>query len=243
MALSELIERLVDESGVTLELRRRGAAYDVLAEGRRVMVSDERRAERSLVELALAPLRDRDDVSVLLAGVGMGFTLRAVLDAPSVRRVDVVEASDAILAWDTRYFAALNGDALKDRRVQLHRAELSGFLKQVRLGVARELPPELAADGWLAIVLDVGEGPGAPGRPGNEQLYTDEGLQRLEAALRPGGVLALWSAERAPDLGRRMHARLQNVAEVAVPVDIDGKTSLDYVYRGRRQAPPSRAPN
>jgi spermidine synthase len=242
MASSEVLERLVDETGLTYELHRRGEAYDVVVDGTRQMASDERRAERSLIELTLAPLRDRDDVSLLLAGLGMGYTLRAALDSPNVKRVDVVEASRAIVDWEARYFAALNGDALKDPRVKLHTVELGAFLKQVRLGSAHDVPPELAADGWLALVLDVGEGPASPGRPGNEQLYTDEGLERLEGALRPGGVLALWSAQREPELVRRMHARLQNVAEVAVPIDLDGQAGLDYVYRGRRHPPVSRKP-
>ena len=242
MASSEILERVVDEAGLTHELHRRGEAYDVFVDGTRQMASDQRRAERSLIELTLAPLRDRDDVSLLLAGLGMGFTLRAALDSPNIKRVDVLEASRAMVDWEARYFAALNGDVLKDPRVKLHPVELGAFLKLVRLGAARDLPPEIASDGWLALVLDTGEGPSAPGRPGNEQLYTDDGLERLEGALRPGGVLALWTAQREPELVRRMHARLQNVAEVAVPVDLDGKASLDYVYRGRRHPPASRKP-
>ena len=229
----EVLDRRVEELA-TLELVRRGEALDVLVDGRRVMRSDQRRNEKSLVELALAPLGQRDDVSVLLAGLGMGFTLRALLDFPAVKRVDVVEASRAVIEWEARHFAGLNGDVLKDARVKLHATDLSAFLKSVRLGT--EPGPDGGA--WLALVLDLDEGPDLVSRKGNEAFYADDGLERLEAALRPGGVLATWSARREAELLKRLHGRLQNVAEIVVPVDVEGGAGLDYVYRGRRPPNP-----
>jgi spermidine synthase len=224
------------EDGATVELVQRGEALDVLIDGRRVMRSDARRAEQQLVELALAPLGQRDDITVVLAGLGMGFTLRALLDAPGVKRVDVVEASRAVLEWEARHFAGLNGDALKDPRVTVHAVDLAAFLKGLRTHAIAPPP----GDGWLALILDMDEGPGAISRAGNDAFYRDDGIERLEAALRPGGVLALWSAAREPELLRRMHARLKNVAEVVVPVELDDQqSSLDYVYRGRRPPNPT----
>ena len=224
------------EDGVKVELVQRGEAFDVLVDGRRVMRSDARRAERQLVELALAPLGQRDDITVVLAGLGMGFTLRALLDAPGVKRVDVVEASRAVVEWEARHFAAVNGDALKDPRVHLNAVDLATFLKAVRTKDVA-LP---VGDGWLAVVLDMDDGPKQLSRAGNDAFYSDEGIERLETLLRPGGVLALWSAAREPELLQRMHARMKNVAEVVVPVDLDdGKSNLDYIYRGRRAPNPT----
>jgi len=200
-----------------------------------MVASAERRAEQSLVELALAPLKPRDDLSVLVAGLGMGFTVRALLNAPSVKRVDVVEASEAMIEWEKRHFAQLSGDVLKDPRVKLHPIELSRFAKGVRLGAQQGVPP----DGWLALILDMDQGPTTPLRAANRALYEEQSIESLEQLLRPGGVLALWSSQRETELFRRLHARLQNVAEVAVPVEVEGATNLDYVYRGRRPAPPS----
>lgn len=230
---SELLDRRVEEGGTPVELHRRGEAYEVYLDGRRVIASDVRRSERSLVELAMAPLRGRDDISILLAGLGMGFALRAGLDAPGVKRVDVVESSAAIVDWEAQYFAGLNGDAMKDPRVKLHRQDLASFVKAVRLNAVQDAPP----DGWFAVILDVDDGPAAPQRPGNQAFYSDEGLERLEAVLRSGGVLALWSPQREPELIQRLSARFQNIAEVAVPVDLEGQSGLDYIYRGRRHAP------
>jgi spermidine synthase len=236
MTAAAVLDRRV-EDGATVELVQRGDAFDVLLDGRRVMRSDVRRAEKQLVELALAPLGQRDDITVVLAGLGMGFTLRALLDAPGVTRVDVVEASPAIIDWEKRHFAGLNGDALKDPRVKLHAMDLAAFVKSVR---TRSVEPP-AGDGWLALVLDMDEGPALVSRAGNEAFYSDDGIERLETVLRPGGVLALWSAAREPALLQRMHARMKNVAEIVVPVDLDDKSSLDYVYRGRRPPNPVEA--
>jgi spermidine synthase len=233
--VAQLLDRRVEDDGATVELFVRGLAYEVWRDGRRVIASDQRRSEQSLVELAVGPLRGRDDVSILLCGLGMGFALRHALEAPGVKvaRVDVVERSQAIIDWNEQHFAQLNADARKDPRVKLHQAELSTFLKQSQMG---------GSEGWFAIILDMDEGPAQLWRPENAAFYDDEGVSRLETALRPGGVLAMWSPKREPELGQRMHARLQNVAEMAIPVEIDGQASLDYIYRGRRQAPPPQKP-
>ena len=86
----EVIERH-EEGGRALELLRRGEAYEVRVDGRTICATDQPRNEASFVELALAPLRTRDDVTVIVAGLGTGRTLRAVLDTAGVKRVDVVE--------------------------------------------------------------------------------------------------------------------------------------------------------
>ncbi len=236
---AELLDRRVEDDGVPLELFRRGNAYEVWRDGRRVIASDARRSEQLLIELAMGPLRGRDDVTILLAGLGMGFALRHALDAPGVKvaRVDVIESSQAMIDWNEQHFAQLNQDARKDPRVKLHHADLGAFLKEPRDDAASP-----SGEGWFAIILDMDQGSSALWRPENAAFYDDDGIARLEAALRPGGVLALWSASREPELARRMHARLQNVAELVVPVELDGQSHLDYVYRGRRQAPAPQKP-
>jgi spermidine synthase len=233
MSVGEVIDRRVTPEGTELALIKRGDDYEIVYDGNFLMASDCRRSERTLAELAMAPLSQRDDVTILIAGLGMGHTLRAALDSPGVVRVDVVEISDAVVDWNRTYFKALNGNALDDPRVHLHQVELLAFLKQIRY-----TPVEEVKDGWLAFLLDVDNGPSWPTRPQNAGLYTDEGLGRLEGALRHGGVLAVWSAQREVEFVRRMNARFVNVAEMAVPVEVGGKANLDYIYRGRRAPEP-----
>jgi spermidine synthase len=222
----KLVDRRL-EGDLVLELFRRETAWDVDIDGRRAMSTDRRGSERSLVELTLAPWQGRDDISVLLGGLGMGFTLRAVLDTPGVSRVDVVEISPAILSWEASYFAELNQGAARDPRVTIHQAELAAFLAP---GTA-SLP---VPGGWFACILDLDEWPTLVSLPGNRALYEQAGLELLESALRPGGVLGLWTSQRDDRLLERLTSRLTSVTKVAVPVELDGAARLDFVYRGRR---------
>ena len=228
--VGETLERRTTPDGHEIALIQRGASFEIVYDGNFLMASDCRRSEQTLAELAFAPLVQRNDTTVLVAGLGMGHTLRAVLDRPGVVRVDVVEISAAVIDWNRRFFGPLNGQALDDPRVHVHEADLLAFLRQHGY-----TPVEAVKDGWLALLLDVDNGPSWPTRPQNADLYGDDGLARLEAALRPGGVLAVWSAQRELEFLRRMHARFVQVAEVAVPVDVGGRPSLDYIYRGRRR--------
>lgn len=227
--LGEVIDRRVTPDGIEVALIKRGDAFEIVYDGNFLMSSDNRRSERSLAELAFAPLSQRDDVKALVAGLGMGYTLRAVLDAPGVVRVDVVEISEAVVDWNRQHFGKLAGNPLADPRVHLHQVDLATFLKQIRY-----TPIEEAKEGWLAVLLDVDNGPSWPTRPQNSALYSEEGLQRIEAAMRPGGVIAVWSAQRELEFLKRMSARFVNVAEMVVPVEVGGKDNLDYVYRARR---------
>jgi hypothetical protein len=95
----------------------------------------------------------------------------------------------------------------------------------------------LDGDGFLALLLDLDNGPSALSRPQNESLYSDDGLLDIETALRAGGVLALWSEKREPTLLPLLQSRFQNIAEIAFPVDVPGSAGLDYLYRARKRAP------
>jgi spermidine synthase len=224
-----LVERRL-EDGVLVELWQRDEAWEVRCDGSIDFASDARRSEKAFAELALAPWQGRDDISVLLGGLATGHTLRAVLDIPGVSRVDVIEVSPAVVEWEAKHFAVMNGCATRDPRVTLHNVELSKFL-----GYPRSEITGLPEGGWFACLLDLDEWPDRLSRPGNHAFYTREGLERLEAALRPGGVLGVWTAQKDGELLTRMTARLQGVTQVAVPVDVRGAPGLDYVYRARRR--------
>ncbi len=213
------------EDGVTLELARREEddAWEVSAGGVPSFSSGDGDFESALAELAIEPLRGRDDICVLIAGLGMGPAVRAALQQPGVTRVDVVEHSAAVIDWEARHFSSRNGGATSDPRVRIHRGELVSFLRAPRV-------PELPEEGWYALLLDVDEYPERLTHPGNAMLYVDDGLRVLEHGLRPGGVLGLWTTRRDDELGRRLHGRFQAVSRVTVPAT----SGLRYVYRGRR---------
>src|SRR5262245_6311050 len=136
------------EAGSSYELRRSADGWDIVVDGHPVMSSGGPRLERAIVELALAPWGPRDDLTVLLAGLGMGLLLRALLDDAHVKRVVVVENVEAIVSWASGPLAELNGGALADRRVQLVHGELFEYLRDPD-PTTRERP-----SGYSILVLD-----------------------------------------------------------------------------------------
>src|SRR5882672_10324199 len=112
------------EAGSTYELRLGPDGWNILVDGEVAMSSGGPRLEQAIVELAVAPWGPRDDLTVLVAGLGMGLLVRALLDQAHVRRVEVVENVETIIGWASGPLAELNRAALADRRVQLVHREL-----------------------------------------------------------------------------------------------------------------------
>jgi spermidine synthase len=210
------------EDGQTLSLWERGGALEVEVDGRVAFASDRRGPDDAIAELATAPWAMRDDISVLLAGLGSGFLLRALLARPGVARVDVVEASPAVIAWEAQHFAVLNGGASGDARVRVHHGELAAFVQAAR--------PDAPPDGWSILVVDTDAFPEHLARPGNAVFYSDEGLPLLEAPLRGGGVLVIPTTAKDDALYKRLHRRFQALNRLGAAGD-DG---LIYVHRARR---------
>ncbi len=235
-ASGEIIETTTGPDQKPLTLRRAAGGFEIVSDGKIVIKSALRRSERELFNLAMAPLRDRHDITILLCGLGMGYLLAAALESPRVVRVDVVEHSPAIVNWNRSHLSTLHREPpLGDSRVQVHEMGLPAYLRAMRYGTLPEV--KLESGGYLALIMDLDDGPSGLSQPRNADLYSDDGLADLEEALRPGGVLALWSAQREPELLGRLTGRFQNLAEIAVPVDVPDHAGLDYIYRGRKRAP------
>jgi spermidine synthase len=173
--------------GGDLRLIRRGEEYSIMLGANELMNSRKSGSEEALAELACAGLGKRPKARVLIGGLGMGFTLRAAL-AQLGRDAEVVVAElvPAVVRWARGPMAHLYGGSLDDRRVRI-----------VEEDVAR--PIGAASGAWDAILLDVDNGPDGLTVDSNDGLYAPAGLVAARAALRPGGVLAVWSA--APDAG------------------------------------------
>jgi spermidine synthase len=218
------------EGGGIYRLERRGEGFAVLVDGVVMMSSAGPRYEKELVDLALTPWGARDDLTVLVAGLGMGLLARALLDRPHVRHVDVVEVSPTILGWAAGPLVTLNGGVLADKRVRTVEREVCEYLRE----------PDAATgarpNGWSVLLLDTDEWPAVLSRPENVDFYHDDGLLVLETALRPGGVLVTHTTRRDDDFEARLRQRFQSVARVAVPVEDHGESKVHYVYRGRRSS-------
>jgi len=175
-----------------LRLMRRGAEFSIMAGANELMNSRLGGSEKALATLALRRLGDRDDARILIGGLGMGFTLRAALaELGPAARVVVAELAPAVIAWARGPMADIFGDSLTDPRVALHEGDVGGVIAESRCG-------------YDAILLDVDNGPGGVGRAANDDLYSMRGLQAARTALRPGGVLAVWSAGPNAEFVRRL---------------------------------------
>jgi spermidine synthase len=208
--------------GGDLRLLQRGAEFSINLEGGVLMNSRMRGSEQELARIGCAKIATSGRPRVLIGGLGMGFTLRAALDllGPEAEVV-VAELVPAVVAWNRGPLAGLSGDSLSDPRVTIREADVAGLIRSGR-------------GAYDAILLDVDNGPDGLTRGSNDGLYDAGGLQAAWTALRPGGVLAVWSA--APDraFGDRLRRLRFRVEEITVRAH--GKRGLRHlIWAAERQ--------
>jgi spermidine synthase len=194
----------VPGGGDELRLMRRGAEFSIRLGHNELMNSRVGGSEAALATIACERIGAVKRPRLLIGGLGMGFTLRAALPVlGSQARIIVAELVPAVLAWARGPMAPVFGDSLSDPRVRLHEADVAQLIGQER-------------SAFDAILLDVDNGPAGLTRTGNDRLYDLAGLRAAHAALRAGGVLAVWSS--GPDAGftRRLRKAGFAVEEVAV---------------------------
>jgi spermidine synthase len=178
----ELLGQTLTPDGTDLRLIRRDNEYVILANGKSLMSSRMHGSEEALATLACRRARTLEQPCVLVGGLGMGFTLRATLDfLPPDARVVVAELLPAVVEWNRGPLGPLAGHPLKDKRVRVEVGDVGVTLSSG--------PAE-----FDAVLLDVDNGPAAFTASDNVGLYDDRGLAAARAALKMGGVLAVWSA-------------------------------------------------
>jgi spermidine synthase len=207
----EYLDGTVTSGGGELLLYRRGEEFSIRVGNRELMNSRAHRSEDALAEFALARIAGRAHPRVLIGGLGMGFTLGAALRRLGPEgRVVVAELVPAVVAWNRDLLAHLAGHPLQDGRVTVRELDVAQLLRSER-------------EAYDAILLDVDNGPAALSRKENDWLYARPGLEAALAALRPAGVLAVWSAGADPVFAQRLRRVGYQVEEVWVPANQTGK--------------------
>ncbi len=196
----ETLDRVDTEEGL-LELKRRGEdEFHILVAGRVLMASAAHRSEQVEAEAACRQLRGRSAPRVLIGGLGMGYTLRAALDAlPSDARVVVAEITPKVIDWCRGPLADLTGDAVADPRAEV-------VLDDVAALIARAARSDEPGDKWDAVVLDLYEGPREAHGGDRAPFYGRQALATTRRALAPGGVFAVWSEDPDRAFERRLAA-------------------------------------
>lgn len=160
-------------------------------------------SEDVLAELACNRIRGRKRPRILIGGLGMGFTLAVVVrDAARDAEIVVSELVSAVVDWNRGHLAAINGRALADKRVRVRVEDVAKIIREER-------------GAWDALVLDVDNGPAGLTAKANDRLYGLAGLRLAHDALRPGGILAVWSAGPSAAFTRRLGQTGFDVEEVA----------------------------
>jgi spermidine synthase len=205
--MTHLIERREGPYG-EVALRRRGDFFEIIANGCFLMDSSDGRSERLMVSAALDLLKQPEAASLLIGGLGVGFSLAEACADPRPGRIHVVERERAIIDWHTQGEAPLRnlaGTGHDDPRAVIIHDDLVRHLRAVR-------------EPYDVLCLDIDNGPHWTVTDDNRSLYEPAGLDVLAGALTDQGVLSVWSSARSPEFTQRLASRFGRVMTLEVPV-------------------------
>ena len=208
--------------GEELRLYSHDRDFMILLRRDELMSTRMRGSEEALAVQTIARLGERKAPRLLIGGYGMGFTLRAALAGLDDKaHVTVAELVPEIVEWARGPMAELTAGCLDDPRVSLVLQDVADAIGAVTAS-------------WDAILLDVDNGPDGLVRAANDRIYSPAGLAAAKRALRPGGVLAVWSA--APDAGftRRLRSAKFAVEEVSISARANGKGPRHVIWFAKK---------
>jgi spermidine synthase len=183
MKPTEKIATTRTPDGSEMVLYRHDADFSIKVAGHELMNSRQHESELELARLGCSHLKVRNAPTILIGGLGLGYTLRATLDMLGPRAsVVVAEQSADVVDWNRRHFSQLNGDPLLDKRVHLKTGDVLKIIAD-------------ADRRFDAILLDIDNGPDAMTDSGNRRLYDRAGIEACRRALCERGCLAVWSAD------------------------------------------------
>jgi spermidine synthase len=190
--------------GAELRLMRRGAEFSIMLGQTELMNSRVSGSEEALATITCDRIRDCKRPRILIGGLGMGFTLRATLAALGTEaRITVAELVPGVLGWARGAMAEVFGKSLTDPRARICEADVGRLIRGAR-------------STFDAILLDVDNGPEGLTRKANDGLYDLAGLSAAHAALRPNGVLSVWSSGPDRNFTQRLRKCGFGVEEVRV---------------------------
>ncbi|KQT42999.1 hypothetical protein ASG43_15805 [Aureimonas sp. Leaf454] len=220
-----------------LRLMRRGTEYSIMLGGNELMNSRLSGSEEALATLAAERIGGRAAPRLLIGGLGMGFTLRAALAAFDSRSsIVVAELVPGVVDWARGEMAEIFAGSLGDERVSIVIEDVARVIAEEgvqALDGARGGSTGAARSGFDAILLDVDNGPDGLTSGANDRLYGVAGLAASLRALRPGGVLAIWSSGPDPAFATRFGRAGFAVEEIRVKAG-RGRGARHVLWFGRK---------
>jgi spermidine synthase len=214
----ELIGTAQVPGGQELRLFRRGRDFMILLDRNELMSSRMSGSEEALAVMSCERLEQRPAPHMLIGGYGMGFTLRSALAALGAdAQLTVAELVPEIIQWARGPMVDLAAGCLDDPRVRLIEGDIVAVIAE-------------GSSTYDAILLDVDNGPDGLTRNGNDRLYSMKGLAAAKAALKPGGILAVWSAAPDTAFAKRLSSAGFSVEEAAVRARSNGKGPRHVIW-------------
>ncbi len=204
--------------GGEMVLYRHDRDFLIEVNGQDLMNSRHHESELELARLGCAHLAGRPAPTVLIGGLGMGYTLRQTLELlPSQAAVVVGELLETVVTWNREYLGVLNDEPLLDPRVELKTGDIVKLISS-------------AKSRFDAILLDIDNGPNAMTYSGNSRLYGYEGMVACRRALRPQGCLAIWSAAPSKEFEQHLLSCGFQVCRYRVPAYQGSKAQSRFIW-------------
>ena len=212
--------------GESLELIEHDGTFMICSNGEQLMTSYSHGSEETLAELACSPFKPVNQPKILIGGLGMGYTLAAATRALPGKKVSFTcaELTATIVKWNKTHLAHLNPGLLDDERITV---EVQPVQKLIRK----------ASGEYHVILLDVDNGPSAFHGKNNDNLYSVKGLREIQAALKGGGILAVWSARSDKAFTKTLKKAGFDVSENAVSAAHKGKKNRAHsIWLARKKS-------
>jgi len=208
-------------TGGVLSLTEHDGSYSISLDGKELMHSRANASELQLGSLGVAQLNNETDARVLIGGLGLGYTLKSVLESVGDKTtIEVAEMIPEVIEWNRSYLKNLNGSLLEHPQVE------------TRLVDVTQLIQEAEPHTYDAILLDVDNGPNAMVADSNASLYSNNGIRSICRALKKEGRLIVWSA--GPDHGfeKRLERAGLQVEAVRAKAHAGAKSPSHFLFLG-----------
>jgi len=206
-----VIERATTENG-EIQLQRRGSDYEIIFNGTFLMATYNGESEKLLVSQAIEAVKSPR--TVLIAGLGVGFSLGEALGYSMLEKITVVEIEEKIIEWNRTHLAEFSNHGLLDPRVEVVQADFIAWMSDCRRK-------------YDVICLDIDNGPDWLVMDNNGQLYDDQGIRSLLNILNESGAVSFWSAAKSDRLEKRLRQWFDKVKILAVD---QPRGEPDYIY-------------
>ena len=199
-------------------LRKRGTEFSIRTATTELMNSRLHGSEDAQAELTCSRIKRKSDQRILVGGLGMGYTLAAALQhSDDDSHITVAELIPAVVRWNRQHLGHLTGEPLNDPRVSIQEEDVAQTIKRKK-------------SAWDAILLDVDNGPDGLTQKANDRLYSIAGLKNSFAALRPGGILAVWSSGPNEPFTRRLKQCQFQTETITVRAHKPGKGARHTIW-------------